>query len=242
MQKITTLVLAIFMVMNGCSSKKRANTATIDFTEPVNENATYIFSTCGGKMIIFADASAAQKINSLLHEHEGATINNLGVGNAFIVDSNGTFLLYTARHCTVGIEKITHTLNADIAVVDYKGLRNISPSVMEITEGYKIQPNVSSGDSVYVRGYYTDNKGHMYSVCISGVGELSDRRDTKKRVIGAVEYFSERVFNVLLEENIDLGGLSGAPAFDKFGNVIGIYCGRTIDQSTGDCFARITLF
>ncbi len=227
--------------MIGCS-KKRATTATLDFTEPVNTNSTFVFSTCGGKMIIFADATAAGKINNIMKEQKGATINDLGVGNAFVVDSNGTFLLYTARHCTAGIEKITHVLNADIAVVDYQGLKNISPSQMEISEGYKIKSNVCSGDSIFVRGYYTNTDGHMYSVSISGVGQLTDTRDYKHTARGAVEYVSGTVLNILLEENIELGGLSGAPAFDKSGNVIGMYSGRTIDQSTGNCFARITLF
>lgn len=237
---ILRLFLSILLI-SSCTDIAENNVANINFTKPVvTTNATFLFSAVGGKMIILADPFAAQKMNDLSMQKGNFSLYDLGIGNAFVVDSEGTFLLYTARHCTKGIESITRIIDNDIAVVNCDGLHAISPSVLEINQGYDVAEKVSDNDSVYVRGYFSDKKGKVHSVLICGIGKIQQSSDYAN-VQQNKEYIQSRMLSIKMAENIDLAGLSGAPAFNKEGKIIGVYSGRTYDQDSREYSIRISL-
>lgn len=240
----TPALLVFLLIITICSCKRiNPNAVIVEITEPVNSVSTLLFTTIGGRAIILADAVAAQNLNNMmLKEKENMSLFQLGVGNAFAVDSAGKFFLYTARHCAVGIEKLTRTVNLDVAIINYEGLKSATPQIMKLTEGYQIDTNVIDNDSVFVRGYLSDKKGKVYSVTVSGIGKRSNIHDFDGvEIEGEKQYFQAHSLNMLLNENVDLAGLSGAPAFNKAGKVIGIYSGRTYD-SRGIWQIRISLF
>ncbi len=228
-------------MISSCTNISENNVTTINFTEPVaTTNSIFLFSSVGGKMIILADPFAAQKMNDISMKKENFSLYDLGIGNAFVVDSEGTFLLYTARHCTKGIESITRVIDNDVAVVNYNKLRNISQSVLDINHGYSIERNIVDNDSVYVRGYLSDNKGKVHAVLICGVGKIRQSSDYIN-VQENKEYIQARMLSMKIEKNVDLAGLSGAPAFNRKGKIIGVYSGRTYDQDSREYAIRIAL-
>lgn len=233
--------LLVIVVMYSCS-KENKDGAKITFTEPIPLKSNFLFSTCGGQMFIMADSKSAQMINDAMCKERNFSMYELGVGNAFIVDSSGTYFLYTAKHCAVGLEKYTQNIGADIAVINYNKLRSSKYPAIDLNEGYKIDYNFNDYDSVFVRGYISDKKGKVHFVTISGVGHKENIANFDKEKSVNLKYLQENTLTIPLKKNVDLAGLSGSPAFNKFGEVIGVYSGRQYAIGTNVYYARVSLF
>ncbi len=235
------IVIISLIMMSACSNENKYG-ATITFSEPITMDNHFLFTTCGGQMIIMVDSKAAVTMNKLMLEAKDFSLYELGVGNAFAVDSCGKYYLYTARHCTKGLEKIERNIGNDISIVNYSGLKAISPSVITLAHGYEIEYNVNNYDSVFIKGYLSDKKGKVSLINIKGIGKLSDGEIYKVLNKEMEQFLQKRYLHVLMKKNVDLAGLSGAPAFNKQGKVIGVYSGRSMSEETGNYYLRISLF
>lgn len=228
------LFVAIFMASCGVSNsdgkKSHRHSATITFMDTIPSDKDFIFSTMGGKMFVMVGYREAQQMNQLLLKAQGITLQDLGVGNAFIVDSAGKMLLYTATHCTKGLENLTRKIDADVVVINYDSITKSVKNKIPPADGYKLGESIHDGDSIFVRGYLTNKEGIVQSVLIKGVGEVRDRDDFKNTTIVNGEHMQQKTFALLLDEDIDLGGLSGAPAFNSQGKVVGVYSGRNREE------------
>lgn len=234
-------LLLVIVVMYSCSNENKYG-AKITFTEPISLKSNFLFSTCGGQMFIMADSKSAQMINDAMYKEKSFSMYELGVGNAFIVDSSGTYFLYTAKHCAVGLEKYTRNIGADIAIINYAKLRSSKYPAIDLNEGYKVDYNFNNYDSVFVRGYLSDKKGKVHFVTISGVGHKKNIADFDEEKSVNFKYLQENTLSIPLKKNVDLAGLSGSPAFNKFGKVIGVYSGRQYAMDTDVYYARVSLF
>lgn len=245
MKKFVSFVcfLFVFLISISCTGDRfNPKGASLVYSEAKPLETNFLFSTVEGKMLIMADCEAAQNFNDEMVRQNKFSMFDLGVGNAFVIDSAGVHHLYTAKHCARGLEEITRVIGSDIAIIDYDRLQSIHPSPFELTKGYDIDYAVYNNDSVFVRGYLTNQNGMVQSVTLSGVGLLLNKRLLESHVKKGCEYLQENVLLILMKENIDLAGLSGSPAFNKKGKVIGVYSGRMYDQETHDMYARVSLF
>lgn len=237
--------LVVLTTIAACQHTKDPNTATIDYSQPVISNNDFIFSTCQGKTLIMADASAAQKISDNLKAQTGGILSDMGVGNAFAVTMDGKTFLCTATHGAVGLEKYTRNIGADIAVIDYDAMTKQSPGGIRLTSAYQMDTVIQNEDSVFIKGYLFNKKGELQTVTVSGKGKVWNKSEYNGTYSGMnSQYMQERALIIKLDENVELGGLSGSPAFNKQGKVIGVYSGRTLEQKDGKdtYYIRISLF
>jgi hypothetical protein len=245
MKSILFCLTALVVTISACQHTKDPNTATLDFSQPTASNSDFIFSTCQGKTLIMADASAAQKISNNLKEQTGGILSDMGVGNAFVLNMDGKPFLCTATHGAVGLEKYTRKIGADIAVIDYTTMTQEKPGGIQLSTAYGMDTVIHNADSVFIRGYLFDKKGELQSVTISGVGRIVDKNEYGNNVTGSnKQYMQQRALIIKLDENVELAGLSGSPAFNKQGKVIGVYSGRTVEQDNGKdtYYIRVSLF
>lgn len=239
MKSILFCLTAFVITLSACQHAKDPHTATIDFSQPIVSDADFIFSTCQGKTFIMADASTAQKMSDHLKAETGGILSDMGVGNAFVLDMDGKTFLCTATHATVGLEKYTKKIGADIALVDFTAMPQGLGTKIQLTTAYAVETTVQTGDSVFVRGYLFNKEGELQSVTVRGEGRIA----AKGEYTGVnAQYMQQRQLVIKLDENAELGGLSGSPAFNKQGKVIGVYSGRTLDQNSGTYYIRISLF
>ena len=243
MKSILFCLAAFVIAISACQHAKDPNTATIDFSQPIVSDADFIFSTCQGKTFIMADASAAQKMSDHLKAQTGGILSDMGVGNAFVLDMDGKSYLCTATHATVGLEKYTKKIGADIALIDFTAMpQQKFGTEFQLTTAYAVDTAVQTGDSVFVKGYLFNKNGELQSVTVSGKGRMIDENEYNGGTVVNAQYMQQRQLVIKLDENAELGGLSGSPAFNKQGKVIGVYSGRTLDQNSGTYYIRISLF
>lgn len=245
MKSILFCVTALVLTISACQHTKDPNTATIDFSEPTASNADFIFSTCQGKTLIMADAPTAQKISNNLKEQTGGILSDMGVGNAFVINMDGKTFLCTATHGTVGLEKYTRKIGADIAVIDYNMMTQGKLGSIHLTTAYDMDTTIHAVDSVFIKGYLFDKSGKLQSVTVSGMGKMMDMNEYNGTFSGPnLQYMQQHALIIKLDENVELGGLSGSPAFNKQGKVIGVYSGRTLEQKDGKdtYYIRVSLF
>ena len=244
MKSILFCLAAFVIAISACQHAKDPNTATIDFSQPIVSDADFIFSTCQGKTFIMADASAAQKMSDHLKAQTGGILSDMGVGNAFVLDMDGKSYLCTATHATVGLEKYTKKIGADIALIDFTAMpQQKFGTEFQLATAYAVDTAVQTGDSVFVKGYLFNKNGELQSVTVSGKGKVWNKSEYNGTYSGMnSQYMQERALIIKLDENVELGGLSGSPAFNKQGKVIGVYSGRTLDQNSGTYYIRISLF
>lgn len=242
MKSILFCLAALVITLSACQHVKDPNTATVGFSQPVASDADFIFSTCQGKTFIMADASTAQKVSDRLKAETGGILSDMGVGNAFVLDIEGKSYLCTATHATVGLEKYTKKIGADIALVDFTAMPQGLGTKFQLTTAYAVDTTVQTGDSVFVRGYLFNKEGELQSVTVRGKGSVIDANEYNGATIVNGQYMQQSQLVIKLDENAELGGLSGSPAFNKQGKVIGVYSGRTLDQNSGTYYIRISLF
>lgn len=244
MKSILFCLMTSVIMLSACQHAKDPYTATIDFSQAIATDADFIFSTCQGKTLIMADAPTAQKISNNLKKQTGGILSDMGVGNAFVLNVNSELFLCTATHGTVGLEKYTKKIGADIALVDFGAMPQQSfGTKFQLITAYTMDTTVQTGDSVFVKGYLFNKDGELQSVTVSGTGRIVDKSEYGSNVSNA-QYMQQRALVIKLDENVELGGLSGSPAFNKQGKVIGVYSGRTVEQNNGKdtYYIRISLF
>lgn len=247
MNKILFISLILFISCKNTKTTKIFDSqqlplATVKMEKSEGKESIF-FSTVQGKMIILCDGEGASLMDSFLRE-KGTGFRELGVGNAFFMKNDVTRLC-TAKHAAVGLEKETFFEGGDVAM--------ISTNLKVIDEFLKSNPKIYSkgdyqeGDSVFVTGSILYHDRKIYDVSICGTGEVFDLNDIKK-VVPILNNENEQFADgksiwLRLEQNIDLGGLSGAPAFNKKGQVIGLFSGRNgaIYQSDTIWSIRIAL-
>jgi len=243
MKSILFCLTAFVITLSACQHAKDPHTATIDFSQPIVSDADFIFSTCQGKTFIMADASTAQKMSDHLKAETGGILSDMGVGNAFVLDMDGKSYLCTATHATVGLEKYTKKIGADIALIDFTAMpQQKFGTEFQLATAYAVDTAVQTGDSVFVKGYLFNKNGELQSVTVSGKGRMIDENEYNGGTVVNAQYMQQRQLVIKLDENAELGGLSGSPAFNKQGKVIGVYSGRTLDQNSGTYYIRISLF
>ena len=229
--------------------------AEITSTPAKNVGSLFVFTTAGGRMFIMANAEAANKINEEF-QNEGFHLGGLGVGTAFIINERGETLLCTATHCAEGLEKFSKNYGADISIVDVNNISGLHTE-KKLTGGYKIS-SLNQNDSIFVKGYVPDEKdGSLSYVEIKGLGIIKDKSSLKDVTFAKnpldsnlrnktvdIDKVQEKTMNLKMVKNVNLGGLSGAPVFNKNGEVVGVFAGRTLIVSGKDtsCYARISLF
>lgn len=245
MKSILFCLTALVLITISACHTKDANLATINFSEATLTQTDFIFSTCQGKTLIMADASAAQKMSNLLKQKTGAILSDMGVGNAFALNMNGKPFLCTAVHATEGLEKYRKNIGADITIIDCNAMAQENSKSFELTTAYDMDTVIRKSDSVFIRGYLFNTEGELQSVTVSGKGEILDKDYYIDKVVNSnKQYLQERALVMRLDENVDLSGLSGSPAFNKQGKVIGVYSGRTMEQENGKdtYYIRVSLF
>ena len=244
----TACIFAASALFSSCNRGEKP-TASVTYEKPSPLKDVFIFSTLGGKTLLMTDYETAGKMNRLTEEQHGVSMYDIGVGNAFVVDSAGTFFLCTAKHAAIGMEKWSRDIGTEITLVNWSTF--IGDSVrstyhaMKLTSGYEIDTSVTDNDSVFVRGYLTDKDGTLHLVTISGVGKKVDKDQYRNAPMTPEDrlHFQKHMLEMSLGKNIDLASLSGSPAFNKAGKVIGVYSGRTVDADDPSiCHARISLF
>lgn len=229
------------IVFYSCQHVKDSNTANIDFSQPIDSDADFIFSTCQGTKMIMASASTAQKMSNLLKAETGGILSDIGVGNAFVLSIGGKPFLCTAAHAAVGLEKYTKKIGADIAVIDYGSMTQENPGGILLTTSYDMDTTTQTGDSVFVKGYLFNKDGELQLVTVSGKGKIVDKNEYGNTIVNT-QYMQQRALVIELDENVELAGLSGSPAFNKQGKVIGVYSGRTLDENSDTYYIRVSLF
>lgn len=249
--KLTNYFIAILIItITACNHVKDPNTATIDFSQAVDSVPTFLFSTCQGKTLIIADASTAQQLNDNIKKQTGGSFSDMGVGNAFALNMDGKIFLCTATHAAIGLPgKHVRNIGADIAIIDLDMMsQDNQRKGFDLSDAYEMDTIVNTSDSVFVRGYLFNEKGELQSVVVSGAGRVEKKsefyNDTNHCSGPGLPYVQQRTFILELDENIELAGLSGSPAFNKQGKIIGVYSGRTIEQN-GSKYTysiRISLF
>lgn len=247
MKLILSGLTALVLTLAACNAKKESSAVIIDYSQPIVSDADFIFSTCQGKTMIMASASTAQKISNGLKEQTGATLPAMGIGNAFTLNIGGKPFLCTARHGAVGLEKFTRNIGADIAIVDFNAIPHEKIGGIQLTTAYDIDTSIHMTDSVFIKGYLFDKQGELQSVIIRGLARrLSKSQYAADDMLNNsnTQYVQENALIIKLDENIELAGLSGAPAFNSQGKVIGVYSGRIVEQGDGkDKYSiRISLF
>ncbi len=244
MKSIIFSLIALVIATSSCQNVENPNTAKIEFSEPIVSDADFIFSTCGGKKLIITNATAAQKISDNLKEQTGGIFSDMGVGNAFLLNMNGESLLCTATHGTVGLEKYIKKIGADISLISLDIMQEEDFNTeTQLPVSYELDTKIQTGDSVFIKGYLFNKRGELQSVTISGKGKIKDKYEYGDNVFNQ-QYLQDRTMVVDLNENVELGGLSGSPAFNKKGKVIGVYSGRMLEEYNNKksfCI-RISLF
>jgi hypothetical protein len=243
--KKTLFFFAALVLFFACTQVKDPSAATIEFSEPVASEADFIFSTCQGKKLIMTDAATAQKMSNNLKMETGGILSDLGVGNAFVLQLEGKKFLCTATHATAGLEKYIRKVGADIAVIDYDMMTRENPGGIQLTKSYDLDTVVRTGDSVFIRGYLFNKKGEIHSVVVQGAARLVDKSEyDPSSLADYAQYMQQRMLTIKLDENVELAGLSGSPAFNKQGKVVGVYSGRILEQNNGKdtYYIRISLF
>lgn len=247
----TVIYLFVLVALVACQSRTNQNVnsdaqffteniASVEFSEPIVTDKNFFFSTMGGKMFIMTDCKTAQDMNNMFLQENNSTIADLGIANAFFLDGE----LCTARHATKGLESLCNNIGNDITMIDYATmLKSGNNCKIPLIVGY-LRDTFALNDSVFVRGYYSDSKGVIKNVTVKGIGTSSDEL-MKQDYSGSqnLEFLEKNSVIMRLERNIDLGGLSGAPAFNKQGKVVGVYSGRSLMVSGSDttCYIRVSL-
>lgn len=257
--KLIIVGLALFFTSFSCHQQKHGteikdsssvntssnSVAVITFSTPFESDNDFIFTTYHGTMLVVADALTAQIISDELKEKKGYSLSELGVGNAFGVLFSSKKFFCTATHVAVGLEKEFLNLGADIVLID-KGVFEKRSTNLELLRPYEMDTVVYSGDSVFIKGYMFNKQGKLQSVTIRGCGRLVEKNeyDNENTQKFNFELMQDRTLSLELTENIDLAGLSGAPAFNRAGKVIGVYSGRLMQIKEGRTtyFLRVSLF
>lgn len=256
MKKLTYVVLSLILLISCNEITKRnsqsdaqiftKNIASVEFSEAIATKENFFFSTVGGKMFMMMDSKAAQELNNMLLSEKNATLNELGLANAFAVSHNGKIMLCTARHASEGLESFCSNIGNDIVMIDYSRLDAVTPKLIDNASLYSGYSEGMAGvnDSIFIKGHYSDSKGIVKNVTVKGIGTSSDEL-MKQDYSGSqnLEFLEKNSLIMRLERNIDLGGLSGAPAFNKQGKVVGVYSGRSLMVSGSDttCYIRVSL-
>lgn len=247
MKSIIFCAAILIVTLSACQNAKDPCAATVDFSTPAASNADFIFSTCQGKTLLVADAVTAQKVSDNLKAHTGGILSDMGIGNAFALTLQGKTFLCTARHGAVGLEKYTKVIGADIALIDFNAIPNHDLGTgFQLTSSYDLDTTIRTGDSIFIKGYLFNKKGELQTVTIGGKGKIIDKTEYGKNVSfgNNAQYMQQHELVIKLGENVELAGLSGSPAFNTQGKVIGVYSGRTIDQDHGTdtYYIRVSLF
>ena len=203
------------------------------------------FSTLQGKAVILCNDIAAIMLDSILRQQYGAGFREMGVGNGFLVNEQERIELFTANHCAIGLEEVAVKAEGDIAIVPmkfFKSMNNINTG-----SAYRLAGNdFMNNDSVYVHGYLFGKDRQIHDVTISGRGTVIDAekiKGDKNFRIQSTEPFEGRSVWLAMKHGVDLSGLSGAPAFNQHGHVVGVYSGRSAALVNSDTvwYARIAL-
>lgn len=245
----TILVVLFVLILFACgNSKTIENAATIQYEQATESEKDFLFSTMGGNFFVLVDSKAAIKVNESFQEETHQTLSELGIANAFALTFNEKNMLCTAVHATQGLEDYTTKLGADIALLDYLAmpLNGSVGKLIDISKTYTLG-KPKNNDSLFIRGYLFDKSGALKSVTVKGVGQVTSNNEFTQGipVQGEKEFLQDRFIIMPLSENIDLGGLSGSPAFNSIGEVVGVYSGRMIEHASGEpdkYYLRISLF
>ena len=231
----------------------------IKFFEPIKSNSdfTYLFTTAGRQIFLLADAQTAQKVNEGLKIEKGISLNELGAGNAFFVKSEDGSLLCSANHCAVGLEKYIVKVGADIAFINFQAIpqtekRDAIDSIAQAGLGYSMSCDFNESDSLFIKGYISQKNGEIKAVTISGVAVKREKKDFPSQSGPTKASVEKRIQTTILtmkiSGNVNLAGLSGAPAFNSKGEVVGVYSGRNViiktykDRIDSTSYIRVSVF
>jgi len=254
------IIVIIFLIPNRKKNSiknfwKEANTtiATVKFLDPISSPYDFLFTTAQGQMMIMLPVETAQMANDSLKD-EDVTLNNFGIGNAFLLKKDTNWFLCTATHLAIGMEGHMDSIGQDIALIDYESLhKRIVTIDLATVGGYPYTFDVEQKDSLFIRGYISDNDGKIKSVLVSGLAIKQKRNDMPEedtlhfRAYN-MEYMQDNVLAMRMKEYVDLSGLSGSPAFNKNGQVVGIFSGITMYVRKEDdiidttFYIRVSLF
>lgn len=143
--------------------------------------------------------------------------------NASVVTKNNHTYVCTAQHCADRIPLKKLRVGGDLALIDEKSL--IGPDSLNTSY---IKGTVNSGlDSIWIKGFI-------------------ERNDTIRKVtmVGLAKIDKRKKWAFLKMDHVyDFQGLSGSPAFNSKGEMIGVYVGWV--SRRGDffyCFSVVSLF
>ncbi len=231
MKKMRSLlvIVPVLLLLWACKNEPKSESSDpkITYSEVVlGKNQQHLFTTLNGQIFGLIKADRAQDFSDKLKKQLKVTLPEAGVGNAFFIQDGLDTLLVTARHCAIGLEEFYKEANVDIAFVDYKKIAG-RPANFKIETYRKVKCN--DGDSVFVRGYKFTGR-ELKEIVISAVGKMRKGADYRKpgAIISGGENLSDEMLVIPISYHVDLSGLSGSPAFNRNGEVVGVYAGRTV--------------
>ncbi|MBP9715298.1 MAG: hypothetical protein KBD52_02320 [Candidatus Pacebacteria bacterium] len=236
---------------NDSNTNSSEQAAEIKFSSPTQfPKNIFVFSTWQGEGLAIWDVASIEALAKSL-DSLGFTLSDIGTGNSFVINAKGKKFLCTASHVCIGKEKFNGYIQkissaTDISVIDYRVFEKHGTGPMPpIVNPYEIDTSFTSGDSVIIRGILTDSSGKSRLVSIRGIGYLDNIDGIPDEMITQKGAFSGTGILLTIPENIDLRGLSGAPAFNQAGKVVGVYSGRVaIDYGgiTTEYYLFVSLF
>lgn len=251
MKKLCAFLFTITLFTFSCRTKTNLPDVTKFIKVEVKKKTSMppeivFFSTAGGNAVILCNDIAATVLDSMLWKKYNSGFREMGVGNGFYVSEQGRVALFTANHCAIGLQNIAVKATGDMAVIPVEFLKSMQGNIT-VGDPYKLaEEDFVNNDSAYVRGYLFGKDRQVYEVVLSGRGTVIDAEEISKNKefqIKSSEPFEGKSLWFALEKNIDLSGLSGAPAFNEQGQVIGVYAGRCFTEVNTDTvwYARVSL-
>jgi hypothetical protein len=190
----------------------------------------FLFNTRGRRLVFSTEAdTVGQPVDYRWYNFEGR--------NGFLVQMHDSVYLCTAKHCT---EYTPYSIYGgyDIVFIPIRYIANTAVRDFSRTPIYVVGKPYKPGDTISVRGYNTQH-GKLSLVTISGSGsvQLPTYEFSEPRLLG------ERELRICTDQNVYPGGLSGSPAYNTHGDVVGILVGHMESTNTGKVFQiRISLY
>lgn len=251
------LILSCLFLL-GCTTKteKVSTTESLAHLEPCTvtfaDGADFVpsslfFSTVKGNALILCDSKGAIVLDSTMNADGVGNLRGLGIGNAFFIKEGDHIALSTANHCVDDLNQEMLVKNGnEISMIPTEYLSDIGflsgVNIPDYT--YKIGV-FNETDTVYINGFIFQRK--PIHVQIKGLGLLVNAKDFKGKkfkLIGKESYVQENSVYLRLDRNFEFSSLSGSPATNPKGELIGLYSGRSLFvQGTDTLFcARVSLF
>ncbi len=208
------------------------HTTTIKFSiakEPTND---FLSTTIDETFCILPVTYTPTPVDTAqMHDTVYVKNNTSIVGNAFFCTIQGKPFLCTAEHCVSGWVANMKNIKSyskqmccgDISVIDYKSMiKNEKASCLKTLKSqpkhYKVNFNFPEHDSVFLEGYFPDQKdGRVKSLIVKGIGIKAYRQEF------GFDIGSDQVILLKLSKKyIELRGVSGSPVLNSKGEVIGV--------------------